>query len=79
METRAASVRKTTPSGKRGAKFEEEAGEVDRGTTRSGALFTRQSRGHYESMSVLRKVHKKLFLLEPTFYIIGEKEQPSNE
>ena len=72
METRAASVRKPPPSsGKRGLAVEEE--EFDRGKTRSGAVFTRQSRGHYESIDILKKVHKKLFLLEPTFYLIGKR------
>jgi hypothetical protein len=74
MDTRGRVRNDPSPDGgKRGWRTEgEEEEEVPRGRTRSGAIFTRQSRGHYDSLAALKKVHYKLFLLEPTFYMVGE-------
>ena len=46
--------------------------EFARTTTRSGKLYSRLSRGHFATMSMLKKVHWKLFSMEPTMYIVGE-------
>ena len=45
---------------------------TDRGRTRAGTLFTRESRGNYSSMADLRRAHRKIFSLEPTFCLLGE-------
>lgn len=53
----------------RGAWAEPE--DLARGRTRSGALFTRQSRGHYASVAELKRAHPKVFSPEPSFYVVG--------
>jgi hypothetical protein len=49
---------------------EAEESDLARGRTRGGKLFTRQSRGHYATLTQLRKAHPKLFSLEPSFYLV---------
>ena len=45
---------------------------VARGRTRTGKLFTRQSRGNYSSLAELRRAHKKIFSMDPSFCLLGE-------
>jgi hypothetical protein len=73
METRGTSVRDDSqPSGSKVGLSVEEEEELARGRTRSGTLFTRQSRGHYSSLATLKKVHHKIFSLNSTFCLVGE-------
>jgi hypothetical protein len=44
--------------------------DIARGRTRGGRLFTRQSRGHYDTLAQVRKAHPKLFSMEPSFYLV---------
>jgi hypothetical protein len=46
-----------------------------RTTTRTGKLYSRLNRGHYATLAMLKKVHHKLFSMEPTMYVIGEQQQ----
>lgn len=52
-------------------KTQDDDDATDRGTLRTGGSFRRVSRGHYASLTALRKAHVRLFTQEAVFVVTG--------